>query len=127
MTISIDSNPKVFFNGLAPKYLEYQLTLVSRWSRKEIQQDGIVYDFQLGQPLIWNDRYTEWDLNPDQILEKFDLQGWYDYYLEGSDDGTNWARIEIGSIKIKNSSERQLDQKVKYDGPNPGAENYIIY
>ena len=127
MTISIDSNPKVFLNYLAPKYLEYKLTLVSRWNRKEIQQDGIVYDFELGAPIVWNDRYTEWNLNPDPILEKFDLEGWYDYYVEGSDDNITWSRIEIGSIKIKNQSERQLDQKVKYDGPNPDAENYIIY
>ena len=127
MTISIDNQPKLFLNYKVEEYVEYRLTFTSRWNRKQIQEDGIVYDFILERPDIANDRYTEWTLTPALILEKFDLEGWYNYRLEGSNDGIDWSQIEMGTVKLKNSSERQLDQKSKYEGPNPDAQNYIIY
>jgi len=89
---------------------------------------GVEIEFALERPTITNDRYTEFDFSILPVeASSFDLQGWYKYYLEGSDDGVEWFEVETGTVKVINDSEQKLTEKPKYIGPNPDAEAYVIY
>ena len=130
MTININEQPNVrfFINYAAPKYVEWRLRLLSEWSNRPIEQDGIVYTLDLSLQTPVDERFSEFFITlPGSQLEEFDLQGWYKYCLEGSNDGVEWFEVETGTVKVINDSDEKLTEKPKYIGPNPDAEAYVIY
>ena len=139
----------ISFNGnlyiIAAK--TYRLVLKSRYTNRNIDADDTNWSLLLNLD-TYNDRYTQFTipLLPDreQTSKKF-ASGFYDYTIEWTDqpvtqsadpDNYTWTKVQDGLIKLKTSAtedlafegpEDNLFPTKHYEGPNPGAESYVIY
>lgn len=125
----------------------YRLVLKSRYTNRNIDANEIYWSLLLNLD-TYNDRYTQFTIPylPDQVINanKF-ASGFYDYTIEWTDqpvtqsmdpDNYTWTKVQDGLIKLKTSATEDLafegpEDNVyptkHYEGPNPGAESYVIY
>jgi len=122
-----NTNDILYFRGSLTPYLEYRMRLVSKYNNKGILNDAIVYTTNDYFPLTIVDDYDLWysfstDFSNTDI-SNYDIGGYYDCIIEGSNDGSTWTEINRKLVRVFNN----WTTDVSYTSNNENNEQFTYY
>lgn len=126
MLINLQNNPvTLYLQGLLPQYLSYRVKLTSRYNNQGILNDTSIsgWAYAVSRGPRWYSVTITFD-NLD--LLDFDLEGYYDYKIEGSNDGSTWVNLETRLCKVINRWNETILDPV-YTSDNENNEQYVYY
>ena len=128
MVINLQNNgDTLYFRGILTPYLYYRMRLVSKYNNKGILNDSVIYHTNTYFPLSVITDSDDWysfsiDFTNTNI-EDYDIGGYYDCIIEGSNDESVWNEINTKLVRVFNN----WTTDTTYVSNNENNEQYTYY
>ena len=120
----------LYLPGNCPLYTYYRFTLKSRYTNELINNDDVIFNTSKYFPLTLitkNDTYTKFtSIFNNNDIRDFDLEGFYDFILEGSNNNTTWIHLTTRISKVINKWN-EINTDTVYVSNNDTNEQFVYY
>lgn len=126
MLINLQNNPvTLYLQGFLPQYLSYRVKLTSKYNNEGILNNTSISGWAYA--VSRNARFYSIGITFDNVdLQNLDLEGYYEYLIEGSSNGTTWVPLERRLCKVINRWNETVVDPV-YTSNNEDNQQYVYY